>query len=319
MLNYPVVPLLLFIFTALLSVLLAVCVGSTPLPLQALFSTAQSGAHEIFFHLRLPRALTAFTTGGLLALSGCVLQILLRNPLADPYILGISGGASVAAMCALLLGFTDLLSVSAFLGSLFAMCLVSLLSLRAFTHERLLLVGVILAATFSAIMSFLLSVSDNENLRHLLFWLMGDINTTHMPLAGLSILLIGLGISLLLTRALNVLRLGEPAARALGINTHRLHYLLYFLSSLLTATAVTLAGPLGFVGLIIPHLLRLMGLHDHRILLPGSVLLGGSLVCVADVLSRTLIAPLQCPVGVTMAFIGLPVFLILLLCDKRSC
>ena len=272
-------------------------------------------AQQLVQELRLPRALGAFITGGLLALAGALMQVLLRNPLADPYVLGISGGAAVAALLAILSGLSGLaLSGSAFIGALCSMLLVFGLShgKGSWTPTRLLLTGIVLAAGWGAVISFLLVISPDQNLRSMLFWLMGDLGYAQTTTTGFIVLITGLLISLSFARSLNILSHGELQATSLGVQTDRLRLLVYILASLMTATAVTLAGSIGFVGLVVPHLIRLLGFSDNRILLPAATLMGGSLLILADTLSRTIIAPEQLPVGVISAAIGVPMFLFLL-------
>lgn len=280
-----------------------------------LLQRGESMHHAVVWELRLPRALSAFATGGLLALGGALMQVLLRNPLADPYILGVSGGASAAALAVLMLGLTGIwLPAAAFAGAMFSMALVFGLShgRGSWTPTRLLLTGVVIAAGWGALISLLLALSPEGPLRGMLFWLMGDLGYARSPWLGLGVLGVGLLASLPLARELNVLARGELLAGSLGVAVDRLRYRLFFLASLLTAAAVTLAGSVGFVGLVVPHMLRLVGAHDHRVLLPGSVLLGGALLTSADTGARTLIAPAQLPVGVITALVGVPLFLLLL-------
>lgn len=270
---------------------------------------------QILFSIRLPRTCSAFVTGGLLALSGALMQILLRNPLADPYVLGVSGGSALLMMLLVLCGASGMMLVGgAWLGSLLAIVLgfVFARSKNFWSSQHLVLTGIALASGFSAVMSFILFISPDRELRGMLFWLIGDLSYAHLPLAEGMILLLGFICSVMFAREFNILLRGEVDAKALGVNTKNLRIFLYLLSSLLTTAAVTLAGCIGFVGLIVPHALRLIGLHDHRLLLPAAILLGGILVTVADTLARTLWSPLQIPVGIMMALIGIPVFLVLL-------
>jgi len=304
---------------ALGSLLLALTAGSVPVSLaelwQALRGDADGLAGAVVLDLRLPRALSAFVTGGLLALAGSLMQVLLRNPLADPYILGISGGASVAALLSIALGVGGAwVSGSAFLGALLSMFLVFGLAhgRGGWTSTRLLLTGVVVAAGWGALISLLLAIGPEQSLRGMLFWLMGDLSQARNWPAGLAILLIGLALALALARNLNLLARGELQASVLGVAVPRLRLALFFLASLLTAAAVTIAGSVGFVGLVVPHLLRLAIGGDHRLLLPAAVLLGGSFLVLADSLARVVIAPQQLPVGVLSALIGVPVFLFLL-------
>jgi len=253
--------------------------------------------------------------GGLLALAGTLMQVLLRNPLADPYILGISGGAAVAVLTAMLLGLSGLgLTIPAFSGALLTMLLVFTLSRGggSWNPTRLLLTGVVVASGWAALIGFILTVSPDTDLKNMLFWLMGDLSFAGNPLPAVLVLGIGLLLALGVARDLNILARGDLQAMALGVATGTLSLLIYVLASLLTASAVTLAGSVGFVGLIVPHLIRLLGATDHRILLPCSVLLGGSLVVTADSVARTALAPQQLPVGIITALLGVPMFLYLL-------
>ncbi|MEJ2566841.1 MAG: iron ABC transporter permease [Gammaproteobacteria bacterium] len=304
---------------ATVSMVGAVSLGSVPLGWRALGSVALNKGtaleRTVILDIRLPRAVAAFAVGGLLALAGALMQVLLRNPLADPYVLGISGGAAVATLGAMLLGVGGPgLTVAAFAGALLAMALVFALSRGdgGWNPARLLLTGVVVASGWAALIGFILTVSPDSHLKNMLFWLMGDLGFADNGLPALAVLALGLTISLLIARDLNVLARGELQAMALGVATGSLSLIIYVLASLLTASAVTLAGSVGFVGLIVPHLIRLLGVTDHRLLLPCSVLLGGSLVVAADTFARTALAPQQLPVGIITALLGVPMFLYLL-------
>lgn len=280
-----------------------------------LLNASDSLAHSVIWELRLPRAATAFVVGALLALSGALMQVLLRNPLADPYILGISGGAAVAALLAISLGLAGWwVSAGALIGAVFSMLLVFGLAhgRGGWSELRLLLTGVVVAAGWGALISFILASSASKQLHTMLFWLMGDLTNSRMPGWSFLVLCVGLVAALAVARHLNILARGELQARALGVPTRGLRLALYFLASLLTATAVTLAGTVGFVGLVVPHMLRLLGVSDHRVLLPGCVLAGGSLLMFADTLARTVLAPQQLPVGVVTALVGVPLYLFIL-------
>jgi iron complex transport system permease protein len=303
---------------------LALAVGSVSLGPATLWQVLTGREHglpvTLIFDLRLPRALAAFAVGGLLALAGALLQVLLRNPLADPYVLGVSGGAAVAALGSLLLGLSGAwVNANAFAGSLVVMLLVFGLShgRGAWTETRLLLTGVVVAMACGALVSLMLALSPQAQVSSLLFWLLGDLGQGNAPGWALTVLAAGLLLALPFARALNLYTRGELMAAALGENVKRLRYGLYFLAALLTAAAVTLAGTIGFIGLVVPHLLRLVGDTDHRRLLVDAVLLGGSLLVVADTLARTLLAPSQLPVGVLTALLGAPLFLYLLARDAR--
>ena len=270
---------------------------------------------KVILELRLPRALSAFIVGAMLAVAGALLQVLLRNPLADPYILGISGGAAVAALFAMAAGAGSfIISGSAAFGAIISVFLVFGLARGrgTWSSSRLLLTGVVVAAGWGAIISFILAISPERNLRGMLFWLMGDMSYAGTPGWSIAILIVGLLACLLIARDLNLLARGELQASALGVNVKLVRLLVYFIASLLTATAVSLAGSVGFVGLVVPHLIRLICRADHRVLIPIAALFGGSLLLFADTLARTILAPQQLPVGVLTALLGVPVFLILL-------
>lgn len=301
---------------ALASIAFALCNGSTLIGLNQWIALASGHStlltHQVIFELRLPRALCAFVTGGLLALAGALMQVLLRNPLADPYVLGVSSGAAIATLGGLLMGLSGLwLTGIAWAGSLAAILLVFALA-GTRSPARLLLTGVALASGLSALMSFILLISPDHELRHMLFWLLGDLSYARVPSLESIILVCGLLFSFSIAKELNLLAQGNIEAQTRGVNTGRLQLQLYFLSALLTATAVTLAGCIGFIGLIVPHCFRFLFGFDHRYLLPGSVLLGGTLLTLADTLSRTVLAPQQIPVGILTALIGVPLFLLLL-------
>jgi len=311
-------PLLLMAVLAMACLLLAVSVGSGDLGGALLAVATGEASHlqnTLVMELRLPRALAAFGVGGLLAVAGALMQILLRNPLADPYILGLSGGAAVGALLAMLAGMgTALVSGSAFAGALLSVLLVFGLAHGAgsWTPSRLLLTGVVTASGWGAIITLLLATSPSHQLPGMLFWLMGDMAFARSPWPPLALLVLVCLILLPLGRNLNVLARGARQAQVLGVAVRRMEWLVYLLASLLTATAVTCAGSIGFIGLIVPHLLRLILGNDQRIILPACALAGGSLLVLADTLARTVIAPEQLPVGVITALIGVPVFLFLL-------
>lgn len=304
---------------ALASLVAAVTVGSVAMsPAElwaALLGDGQPLHQTLVWELRLPRALAAFATGGLLALAGALMQVLLRNPLADPYVLGLSGGAAVGALGALSLGLAAWwVSGAAFIGALVSALLVFGLAGLATrgAGERLLLTGVVLAAGWSALVSVLLVIGPTERLPGMLYWLMGDLSHAGTPWPALMLL----GVAVLLAwpagRTLNVLARGALPAAALGVAVRPVERLLYLSASLLTAVAVTTAGTVGFVGLVVPHLMRLLIGNDQRWILPTAAVAGGTLLTAADTLARTVVAPEQLPVGVLTALIGVPTFLWLL-------
>lgn len=312
--------LVLFLLTllALSCLALALATGSVSVSLDdaiAIFGGNRGLAGEVLLDLRLPRALAAFACGGLLALAGALMQVLLRNPLADPYVLGVSGGASIGALSAMLFGLPlALINGSAFGGALAATLLVFALGHGegAWTATRLLLTGVIVAAGCSAFVALILTVAPEAQLRGMLFWLLGDLGHAGAPATPLIVLALGLVSAMPFARDLNVLARGELAAHSLGVPVAQLRTGVQAVASLLTAVAVTTAGSIGFVGLVVPHLTRLAIGNDQRLLLPAATLAGGSLLTLADTAARTIAAPVQLPVGALTAIIGVPVFLFLL-------
>ena len=301
--------LLSLIVVSVASLALAVAVGSVSLDLDDALS------RQVVLALRLPRALAAFACGGLLALAGALMQILLRNPLADPYVLGISGGASVGALLAMLFGLPlMLIDGGAFVGALAATLLVFGLGHGegAWTSTRLLLTGVIVATDCGAVVALVLTLAPEAQLRGMLFWLLGDLGQSGTPWPALAVLGVGLAAALPYARDLNVLARGEITAMNLGVPVVRLRTGVQAAASLLTAVAVTTAGSIGFVGLVVPHLTRLAVGNDQRLLLPAATLGGASLLTLADTLARSIAAPVQLPVGALTALIGVPLFLFLL-------
>jgi iron complex transport system permease protein len=283
--------------------------------MRAITGAASDEVHALVIDLRLPRALTAFAVGGLLAVAGVLMQVLLRNPLADPYILGTSGGAAVAALLAMLLGLSSLIvDLAAFGGALAATLLVFSIAhgTGSWTPTRLLLTGVVLAAGFSAATTLLLALSPEQQLRGMLFWLMGDLSFAFEPAATLWLLLFLTIAATLVARQLNVLARGEVQAAIVGLPVTGFRYLVFIASSLATAITVTTVGVIGFIGLVIPHLIRIVAGSDHRVVVPASALAGGALLVIADTLARTILAPRQLPVGALTAAIGVPLFLLLM-------
>ena len=288
---------------------------------QTLFGNAPDYARNIILELRLPRALTAYGVGGLLAVAGVLMQVLLRNPLAEPYILGSSGGAAVAALLAMTLGYgATLVDLSAFAGAMAATLLVFSIAQGTgnWTPTRLLLTGVVLAAGFSAATTLLLALSPDQNLRGMLFWLVGDLSYSYSPARSLWLLALITVAGLIAARHLNVLARGDLQAAIVGLPVAGFRLIIFAVTALATAISVTTVGVIGFIGLVVPHLIRIVAGSDHRIVLPASALAGGILLVVADTLARTLLAPRQLPVGALTATIGVPLFLILMSRSRRS-
>ena len=304
---------------------LSVWLGSVDLTvaetITALAGRGDANIRQIVVELRAPRAALAILVGGGLALAGAVFQALLRNPLAEPYILGISGGAATGAVLVLALGLATshswALPTAAFVGALLAITLV--LKVAAAADDRvdvrvLLLAGVVVGAFFTACMSFILSISDARTVRSAVLWMMGSLagadwaTVTTVALYTLPAALVLLG----LARALNLLAIGEETAGYLGTDVERVKRAAYTVASLLTAAGVAATGVIGFVGLIVPHGVRLVVGADYRILLPLSFLAGAVFLTLADVVARTILSPIEVPIGVITAFAGVPLFLLLL-------
>ncbi|APR37503.1 FecCD family ABC transporter permease [Paraburkholderia sp. SOS3] len=282
-------------------------------------------AGEIVRSLRLPRALAGFACGALLALAGALLQVLLRNPLAEPYVLGVSGGAATFALFAMMAGCAWwVVDASACAGAFASILFVLGLARGELwrgepqdTSPRLLLTGVVIAAGWGAVITLLLTVAPESRLRGMLFWLTGDLNGGALPWAALAAAVLAMAAIVPVAPQLNVLLRSDAAARALGVPVVRLRLRVYLVASLATAAAVTTGGTIGFVGLVVPHMLRLAFGNDQRMLLPAAALGGGAAVMGADLVARTAIAPAQLPVGVITALAGVPVFLWMLLHRRR--
>lgn len=306
----------LLAFTAILGSLLS---GSVDLSFSDLMSYVLGDLpdlqRQVLEDIRLPRTLAAFVTGAALALAGVLMQVLLRNPLADPYILGLSGGAAVGALASIMLGLGGWwLSSTAFVGALISVGVVFGIASRAgsWSTTHLLLTGVVVSAGWGALINLMLSTSASASVQGMLFWLMGDLSQSSVGPTQIGVLVVGAALAMRAARSLNVLVRGDLVAASLGVDIKRLRLSLFFGASLLTVIAVTTAGSVGFVGLVVPHMLRLIGARDHRVLIPFSLLTGGTFLVVADTLARTLLAPQQLPVGVITALIGVPSFIAIL-------
>ena len=313
------VPLAVLAGAGLAALALSLIVGSADVTLQALWAVLRGEgdvlSRTLILELRLPRSLSAFAVGGLLAVAGALMQVLLRNPLADPYVLGLSGGAAVGALAAMLAGVGGtIITGSAFAGAFLSTLLVFGLAhgTGSWTPSRLLLTGVVVAAGWGAVVTLMLAISPAERLPGMLYWLMGDLSYSRTPWPPLTVLLVICLLIVPLGRSLNVMARGPLQAAALGVNVRPLEWTIYLTASVLTAMAVTTAGSIGFVGLVVPHMLRLVLGNDQRLILPACALAGGTLLVLADTLARTVIAPEQLPVGVITALLGVPTFLYLL-------
>ena len=296
----------------------AVPLGELPGALAQLIHGRADTMAATLLELRLSRAMVAFVTGAALSLAGVMMQALLRNPLADPYVLGISAGASVGALVALLsMGALWMVDASAFGGAVAISMMLYWLARRDMAGGTaagggasvLLLTGVILSSACMALVTLMLSIAPESRLRGMVFWMIGDLAGVPMRALPWLVLAGAMLFALRSARSLNVLALHAEAAATLGVPVSALRKGLFFCSGVLTASAVTSAGSIGFVGLIVPHACRFAVGPDHRLLIPVATLAGGTFLVLADILARTVLAPQQLPVGVVTALIGAPFFL----------
>jgi iron complex transport system permease protein len=314
----------------ILVILISVTMGSVKVPplrsirilfqsLLGLKGTESETERTIILSLRLPRAILAGFVGAGLSVSGATFQALLRNPLADPYILGVSSGAAVGAILAILLGlgtFSLGLPLASFLGAFLTILVVFYFGKQdgKIHPNTLLLAGVIIGSFLSALIMFFISVSQKEELHTIIFWLMGDFSFSNARaiLIIFPYILLGGLLLYLRSRHLNLILSGEESAIQLGVNVEKLKLVSYLSASLITAASVSVCGLIGFVGLIIPHSVRLIFGPDHRLLIPASALIGASFLIASDTFARTVLAPTELPVGVITAAFGGPFFIYLL-------
>ncbi|MBW8016534.1 MAG: iron ABC transporter permease [Planctomycetes bacterium] len=324
----------ILIASLLLVALMAICsmIGTEDISFKNIFGDHENGGinpdYKIYVHIRVPRIILAAIIGAALACSGVVFQGLLRNPLADPYILGISSGAGLGAILAVVAGvnFTILghspMAVFAFAGALSTVWLVWFIGkLTGRMHVTgLLLAGVVVNAFFSAMIMFITSVAKSDQVFSTIFWLMGNMSEQSFLVLWLSagFVIAGIVCLFLLSGQLNAISFGEIDAKNMGINTARTQTIAFAVAALITAIAVSLSGLIGFVGLIIPHAIRLIFGPDHRQLIPLSAISAAAFLVAADTLARVVVAPAQLPVGVVTAIIGGPFFLVLLVKYSRK-
>ena len=309
MLRRPVLLLPVLLVFLLLSIFLTTCIGVSGFSLLT-FDPAM--IQKLLFEVRLPRILGAILVGLGLAAAGCAMQGLFRNPMADPYIIGTSSGGALGAACAIVFLGGLFMPVFAFIGATLSTIVVYFIALRngRVTVETLLLCGIAVSLFLSALLSFIMYISGNS-LHQIMFWMMGGFWNIYWDDVLLG-MLIPLACILLFvfSRDLNVMALGEEEAIHLGVNTEKTKRILLLVSSFITGIAVSIAGCIGFIGLIIPHVMRILTGPDHRILLPASMMAGAILLMWADTAARTL--PVEIPVGIITAFFGAPFFIYLL-------
>lgn len=316
--------LLVILFAA---IILGLAIGSTESSIneifQSLMGKTQKGSMltAIIWQIRFPRVLLAALVGATLSLGGLVFQALLRNPLAEPYILGVSGGSAIGAIIGIMAGFSRFpgVSLTAFAGSMATLLLVLIMSTgkTILKKDSLLLSGVMINAFCSAIIMFLISMTHDAKLHNIMFWLMGDLSMSDIHQVGIlaAMLLPGFVLLFWLSHSMNLMLMGKEMAQSMGVNIKVITVTLLVSTSFMVSATVSNCGPLGFVGLVIPHLLRLLLGPDHRILVPACVLGGGAYMVICDLLARILPAHGELPAGVITALIGAPLFIYLL---KRS-
>ncbi|WP_019538996.1 FecCD family ABC transporter permease [Proteiniphilum acetatigenes] len=291
-----------------------------------IFSEKESMEYGVLAYIRIPRTLLGLTIGGSLSLAGAILQGIYRNPLVEPYTLGISGGASLGITFAIVAGLHLLnilfLPLAGFLGAFATIFLVYTLSLGrgGLSVNRMLLIGVMISFIASSLMMFLMSITSTDNIHGIVFWMMGSLNETNstMITVMIALSLFCLIVSYLFVMPLNALRLGEEKARHLGFNANSVIRILFIITSLLTGACIAVAGVIGFVGLVIPHIVRLWVGTDYRILLISSFLSGGIFLILCDVIARTIISPNELPIGVITGIVGGVAFIVLLSNSRRK-
>lgn len=302
----------------LITALIALSLGSEPVSLiKALSSSLTHEQEIILFDLRMPRIALAIGTGAALAMAGAAFQSLLRNPLADPYVLGVSSGAALGAIIAIIIAsnFAVARPLLSFAGAGAATFIVYVLGRRDDDPARLILAGVVISTLLSSLMVLLTTMVNDLKLRNITFWLLGDLSSGSNELLPFLFTAVGLGCAILFinARALNLLMAGEREAFSLGVETARVRAIIFVTASLLIAAAVSTGGAIGYVGLVVPHLVRLAGGADNRLVIPASGLAGALLVLMADTTARTVIAPRELPTGAITALIGAPVLIYLLI------
>jgi len=299
------------------SALVCVAFGSVDLSTVEILEAIRSrdNVHWVVLsQLRFPRVLVAFMSGALLAMSGCLLQTLLRNPLADPYIFGISSGASLGVLMSMSFALGVSALVGGFIGAAIVVVSVAVLSNAGsgWNPYRLILTGVMVSAGLNAVISLILVLSPPEMMKGMLFWMMGDLTYAEPRLISVVMFFVILFFSVFYGRGLDVLSLGSERAMAIGVSVRRMEVAIYFLAAMASAVVVVEAGAIGFIGLVVPHMVRMIGIWQHQKLVPLAAFVGGAMVAIADTLARSAWAPIQLPVGAITAILGVPILIYLL-------
>lgn len=316
----------------LAAIAFALAIGSEHIPageiLSALVAKVTGGASRlsleqdvIIFSLRLPRIGLAAGVGAVLAVAGASFQALLRNPLADPYILGVSGGAALGSILGIMFAGNLIYGrpLMSFAGAAVASLVVFQLGRRDDDPARLVLAGVVISTFLSSVIALVIALAEDIKLRNITLWLLGDLSSGTVEGLAFVLLAAAVGVAVLLTqaRSLNLMMVGERDAFALGVETGRVRWIVYAVASLLTGAAVSGGGAIGYVGLVVPHLVRLATGADNRLVIPASALAGALLVLLADTAARVVLAPRELPTGAITAIVGAPIFIYLLLRGRR--
>lgn len=317
------------IILLIISIYLSISIGEINFSIKDLikiYTNKQGIEYTIINNIRIPRIILGLSIGGALSLSGVILQGIYRNPLVEPYTLGISGGAALGVSITIVLGLnylnTLILPLSGFIGSLITISIIYALSVTnsRFNINKMLLIGVMISFIASAIMMLLMSITSIENLHSIIFWTMGSLDESNTILVKIAFYssISGLLLSYMFATPLNALRLGKSKAKHLGINTDLSIKILFIIASVLTGISVSIVGIIGFVGLIIPHILRIIVKNDYRLLLITSFLGGGIFIIICDIIARTIIAPNELPIGVITGIIGGFIFIIVISKSKYN-
>ncbi len=325
-----IVFLLLLVIVTVVAVIISLSSGEMNISvsqLPGLLKTREGLEYTVLMQIRLPRLILAISVGGALSLSGAILQGIYRNPLVEPYTLGISGGAALGVAIAIVFSLQStigaiILPVSGFIGAVIILFMVYFLSIRrgGLNINSMLLIGVMVSFVASSVMMFLMSITTSDNIQSIVFWIMGSLDESNSFLIKIALYssFSGLLIAYLFAQPLNALRLGEAKAKHLGINTGATIRILFVTASLLTGISVSVVGVIGFVGLVIPHLVRLIIGNDYRILLGGSFLGGAVFLIICDTIARTVISPNELPIGVITGIAGGIVFIMVLSRSKSK-
>jgi iron complex transport system permease protein len=317
------------IIVFLAAVVLSLMYGGVDIPFSGIFRSLvkpddTSTISTILWHIRLPRLFAGLLAGAGLATGGCIMQTIVRNPLAEPYTLGISGGAAFGAALATMLGLSALsvffVPLFAFAGTILSAAIIYFAaSLRGFSRSALILTGVILSFFFSSLVLLIFSLSDPQKLHSTVTWLMGDLSTpnTRLLWAASSIIAAGIAVSMLFSRELDLLMLGDEKAFQIGVNSAAAKKILFIICSLMVGACVSFSGVIGFVGLVIPHLARSIVGSRHVLLLPAAAILGSAFLVASDTAARTLISPVELPVGVITGLIGGVFILVFMIASDR--